>query len=63
MFVHDNIGGVHDHAQFAWSGLYAQLRKRDILPELVLEIGGVEVRPYLLSDSAYPSRPYFLEEF
>ena len=32
-------GGVHDAAQFAWWGLYAQLRRHDILAEPVLEIG------------------------
>jgi hypothetical protein len=46
-----------------WSGLYAQLRRRDILYKLILEIGDVEVRPYLLGDSAYPSRFYLLKNF
>ena len=56
-------GGVHDAAQFAWSKIYTQLRRHEILPELVMEIGGIEVRPYLLGDSAYPSRPYLLKNF
>jgi hypothetical protein len=33
------------------------------LSEHVLEIGGVEVRPYLLGDLAYPSHPYLLNFF
>ena len=56
-------GGVYDAAQFAWLELYAQLRRRDILSEPVLEIGAVEVRPYLLGDSVYLSRPYLLKFF
>ena len=56
-------GGVHDAAQFAWSRIYTQLRRRDILSKLVLEIGGIEVRPYLRGDSAYHSRPYLLKFF
>ena len=44
--------GIHDAVQFAWSGLYAQLRRQNILADPILEIGGVEVRPYLLGDSA-----------
>jgi hypothetical protein len=55
---------VHDAAQFTWSGLYAQLQRRDILYEPVMEIGDVEVWPYLLGDSAYlGSRPYLLKNF
>ena len=56
-------GGVHDAAQFAWLKIYTQLRTQEILPELVLKIGGLEIRPYLLGDAAYPSRPYMLKSF
>ena len=56
-------GGVHDAGQFAWSKIYIQLRRCEILLEPVIEIGGIEVRPYLLGDSAYRSRPYLLKNF
>ena len=55
--------GVHDVGQFAWSKIYMQVRRREILPEPMMEIGGIEVRPYLLGDFAYPSHPYLLKNF
>ena len=54
---------MHDATQFAWSKIYTQHRTREILPEPVLKIGGLEIRPYLLGDAAYPSRPYLLKSF
>ena len=56
-------GGVHDAAQFAWSKIYTQLRTREIIPKPILEIGGLEIQPYLLGDTAYLSRPYLLKSF
>ena len=56
-------GGVHHAAQFAWSRIYTQLGRRDILSKPILEIGGVEIRPYLRGDSAYHSHPYLWKFF
>ena len=56
-------GGIYDASQFAWSKIYTQLRRRKILPKLVMEIEGIEVRPYYLGDSAYPSCSYLLKDF
>ena len=56
-------GGVHDATQFAWSMMYTQLRRREILPEPVMEIGGIEVRLYLIGYFAYPSYPNLLKNF
>ena len=56
-------GRVHDVGQFAWSKIYTQLRRREILPEPVMENEGIAVRPYLLGDSAYPSCLYLLKNF
>jgi hypothetical protein len=54
---------MHDGGQFGWSSIYTQLRRQDILPKPVLDIGGVEVKLYMIGDSAYPSRPYLLKNF
>jgi hypothetical protein len=56
-------GGVHDVVQLVWSKIYTQLRTRDIFSELVLEIGGLEVRPYFLRNATYPSCPNLFKSF
>jgi hypothetical protein len=54
-------GGVHDVEQFAVSSLTKQSSRRQILAEPIIHLGGMEIRPYLLGDTAYPSRPYMLK--
>ncbi len=49
-------GGVHDAGQFAVSSLAKQLSRRQILAEPIIHLNGMEIRPYLLGDTAYPSR-------
>lgn len=56
-------GGVHDAGQFAVSSLATQLSTRQILVNPVIHLSGLNIRPYLIGDSAYPSRPYMLKNF
>ena len=56
-------GGVHDAGQFVVSSLVAQLSSRQILAESVIRLSGMDIRPYLISDTAYPSRPYMLRSY
>ena len=49
--------------QFGQFSVSTQLKRREILRQVVLDIGGVEVMPYLIRNSAYPSRLYLLKNF
>ena len=56
-------GGVHDVGQFAVSFVAAQFSTRQILAVPVIYLRGMDIRPYLIGDTAYPSRPYLLRNF
>jgi len=53
-------GGVYDVGQFVVSSLATQLSTRQILVRPIIHLGGMDIRPYLIGDIAYPSRPYML---
>ena len=55
--------GVHDAGQFRWSSLYHELYQRHILSNPTIVVRGVQVKPYLIGDSTYPSRPYLLKNY
>jgi len=55
--------GVHDTEQFAMSSIAAQLSTRQILAKPVIHLSGMDIRPYLIDDTAYPSWPYLLKNF
>ena len=57
------LGGVHDVGQFVVSSLAAQLSSRQILAEPVIRLSRMDIRPYLIGDIAYPSRPYMLRNY
>ena len=57
------LGSVHDAGQFAVSSVATQLSTRQILPVPVIHLRGMDIRPYLIGDIAYPSRPYLLRNF
>jgi hypothetical protein len=57
------LGGVHDAAQFVISSVAAQLSTRQILARPVVHLSGMDVKPYLIGDSAYSSRPYLLKKY
>ena len=54
---------MHDAGQFAVSSVAAQLSTRQILVVSVIHLRGMDIRPYLIGDIAYPSRPYLLRNF
>ena len=56
-------GGVHDGGQFKVSSLYKSLRRREILQEPVVSVGGIQCTPYLIGDSAYPIRTYLMKNW
>ena len=55
--------GVHDAGEFAVSSLAIQLSTRRILATPIIRLGGLDIRPYLICDTAYLSRPYMLRNF
>ena len=55
--------GVYDAGQFRWSSLYHELHQRHILSDSTIVVRGVLVKPYLIGDSTYPSRPYLLKNY
>ena len=57
------LGGVHNAGQFDVSFVATQLSTKQILPRPIIHLGGTEIRPYLIGDTAYPSRPYLLRNF
>ena len=56
-------GGVHDVGQFVVSSLATQLSSRQILAKSVIQLSGMDTRPYLIGDTAYPSRLYMLRNY
>ena len=55
--------GVHDAGQFVVSSVAVQLSTRQILAVSVIHLRGMDIKPYLIGDTAYPSRQYFLRNF
>ena len=45
------------------SPLATQLSRGQILAKPITHLSGMEIIPYLVGDTAYPSRPYMLKNF
>ena len=56
-------GGVHDAGQIVVSSLHAQLSTKRILAEPIIRLRDINIEPYLIGDTAYPSRPYMLKNY
>ena len=54
---------MHDAGQFVVSSLAVQLSSRQILAEPVIRLSGMDIRPFLIGNTAYPSRPYMLRNY
>ena len=56
-------GSTHDARVLRNSNLYQEAEQDNILQELRINIGGEEIRPYLVGNSAYPQAPWFIKPF
>ena len=56
-------GGVYDAGQFAVSSVATHLSTRQILARPIIYLGGMDIMPYLIGDTTYPSRPYLHKNF
>ena len=54
---------MHDIGQFVVSSLVVQLSSRQILAEPVIRLSGMDIRPYLIGNTTYPSQPYMLRNY
>ena len=54
---------AHDARVLRNSELYYNAERGNILQALVVTIGGRDIRPYLVGDSAYPQAPWLIKPF
>ena len=57
------LGGVHNVRQFVVSSVGVQLSTRQIPAMSVIRLRRMDIRPYLIGDTTYPSRLYLLRNF
>lgn len=56
-------GSAHDARVLRNSDIYVEAEAGAILQEPRINIGGREIRPYLVGDSAYPQAPWLIKPF
>ena len=56
-------GSAHDARVLRYSDLYVEAEAGAILQEPRIHIGGTDIRPYLVGDSAYPQAPWLIKPF
>ena len=56
-------GSAHDARVLRNSNLYDEAERGAILQEPCVNIGGTDIRPYLVGDSAYPQAPWLIKPF
>lgn len=56
-------GGCHDATHLRTSSIWEQMRGGTVLEEPIINIGGKNVKPYIVGDSAYPLMSFLLKAF
>jgi hypothetical protein len=56
-------GGTHDAAHLRESDLWGSLRAHEILQEPVINVGGRNITPFIVGDSAYPLSAFMLKAY
>ena len=55
--------GTHDATHLRSSSLYRAIMRKEIFSEQTISIGNVQVRPYIVGDSAYPLLANIIKPF
>ena len=56
-------GSVHDARVFVHSPIYSRITEKDLLPNKLMSVNGVNVPLYLIGDSVYPLHIWLMKPF
>jgi len=66
MFLHASVGfpgSIHDSRAFQLTEVHNEIENGDLLSQPTSEISGLNVRPQIIGDSAFPDRGWILKQY
>ena len=66
MFLHASVGypgSIHDSRVLQLSNIYNEIENGDLLSDPITQISGLNIRPQIIGDSAFPDRSWILKPY